>query len=175
LVSRGGAARDAYRREFGSLTAACRLIGHCPERTVGASEGDKTRIQTRLFFQDVADRLRPTGSAIYVNRREQYLVIDNFWQIGVVVAYERAPAFGRQSLRWRVSERNPLLDVLIVVRVNADRISVRDHFVVPRRARASFPEVLQQRNERHVEAMRTDSCDLEQRVSELLCMPPLHF
>ncbi len=175
LVSRGGAARESYRRHFGSLTAACRLIGHCPERTVGATEGDKTRNQTRLFFQCVADRLRRAGSVTDVNGREQYLVIDNFWQIGVVVAYERAPAFGRQSRRWRISERNPLLDVLVVVRVNADRTSVRDYFVVPRPARASFPEVLQQRNERHVEALRSDSCDLERRVGELLCTPPLHF
>jgi DNA invertase Pin-like site-specific DNA recombinase len=175
LVGRGGAGRDAYRKQFGSLTAACHLIGYCPDRSVGASEGDKTRRQTKRFFQEVADRSSSIGAVTYVNRKEQYLNIDNFWQIGVAVAYERAPAFGRQSGRWRVNERNPLLDILIVVRVNADRTSVNDFFVVPRPARVNFPAFLLQLNEPHVDALRTDVSGLEERVSDLLTRRPLHF
>lgn len=175
LVSRGGARRDSYRRHFGSLTAACRLIGFCPDRSVGASEGDKTRRETKRIFEHVADRLRSTGNVTYVNRKEQYLVIDDFWQIGVVVAYERAPAFGRQSCRWRVNERNPLLDILIVVRMNADRTSIKDFFAVPRPGRAGFPEWLQQRNEPHVDALRAEPIKLVERVSELLTRKPLYF
>lgn len=154
--------------QFGAdrLEAACQRM----------READIVSVRTaRLMLKKGLDRVVEPMAVIDVNGREQYLVIDNFWQIGVVVAYERAPAFGRQSRRWRISERNPLLDVLVVVRVNADRTSVRDYFVVPRPARASFPEVLQQRNERHVEAMRSDSCNLERRVGELLCTPPLHI
>lgn len=122
----------SYRKRFGSLTRAYRLVGYSPERDVRYIEINRylRDLYPKVVEEIVAGvqaiggaaRLLPDGSAILVNEE---------LSTAVVIARSRVTSSG--SLRWVIRfERRRETDLTVAVRMDTANQRPLDYFLLPR-------------------------------------------
>lgn len=121
----------AYRSRFGSLLRAYRLIGYEPARDYRYVE---TNRQLRLMHPDVVRRtikgLEAVGGIVEVDRKTDLLTVNGEVTIAIVICRCRSTPAG--GMRWRIRLDAGLApDITVVVRLEADNQTVRDHYLLP--------------------------------------------
>ncbi|WP_268934914.1 recombinase family protein [Sphingomonas sp. Leaf4] len=121
----------AYRSRFGSLLRAYRLIGYEPSRDYRYVE---TNRQLRLMHPEVVRRtiegIEAVGGSVQVDRTTDMLTVNGEVTIAIVICRCRPTPAG--SMRWRIRLDAGLApDITVVVRLEADDRTVRDHYLLP--------------------------------------------
>jgi DNA invertase Pin-like site-specific DNA recombinase len=121
----------AYRSRFGTLLRAYQLIGYQPVRDYRYVE---TNRQLRLMHPDVVARtiagIQAIGGEVVVDEATDLLLVNLEVTIALVIVRCQATPAG--SLRWRVRLDAGLRpDITIVVRLDPDNRTVRDHYLLP--------------------------------------------
>lgn len=121
----------AYRHRFGSLLRAYQLIGYQPARDYRYVE---TNRQLRLMHPEVVATtiagIEAIGGDVMLDERTDLLIVNREVTLALVIARCQATAAG--SLRWRVRLDAGLRpDITVVVRLNPDNRTVRDHYLLP--------------------------------------------
>ncbi len=147
----------AYRSRFGSLLRAYELIGYQPERDYRYVE---TNRQLRLMHPDVLAAtvagIEAFGGEVVVDERTDLLVVNREVTLAIVIARCRRTEAG--SLRWRIRLDAGLRpDITVVVRLQPDNETVRDHYLLPWIDVGSNPRIgLAEENGVMLDAYRTD-------------------
>ena len=157
VADRGGAFRAVYRKAFGSLLEAYRLVGYVPDPATVTAQRSETLNLTRAMLKTLAAQLAAQGFDVSTNKRDSKIEVDGRWQLGLLVTYELGPITGGAPCRWRLCERDQKLDMLVIARMDRDRQTVKDYFVVPKANRKAFPTLLRQKNTPRVDALRADA------------------
>lgn len=120
-----------YRTRFGSLLRAYQLIGYQPARDYRYVE---TNRQLRLMHPDVVARtiagIEAIGGSVVADDATDLLTVNQEVTIALVISRCQTTPAG--SLRWRVRLDAGLCpDVTVVVRLEPDNATVRDHYLLP--------------------------------------------
>ena len=121
----------AYRSRFGTLLRAYQLIGYQPARDYRYVE---TNRQLRLMYPDVVAStiagIEAIGGEVAVEEATDMLLVNLEVTIALVIARCQTTPAG--SLRWRVRLDAGLRpDITVVVRLEPDNRTVRDHYLLP--------------------------------------------
>lgn len=147
----------AYRSRFGSLLRAYSLIGYEPARDYRYVE---TNRQLRLMHPEVVAAniagIESIGGEVAVDARTDLLVVNREVTLAIVIARCRPTPAG--SLRWRIRLDTGLRpDITVVVRLEPDNRTVRDHYLLPWIAVGGDPRIgLAEDNGVMLDAYRTD-------------------
>lgn len=147
----------AYRSRFGSLLRAYGLIGYEPARDYRYVE---TNRQLRLMHPDVVAAtiagIEAIGGEVSVDARTDLLVVNREVTLAIVIARCRPTPAG--SLRWRIRLDAGLRpDITVVVRLEPDDRTVRDHYLLPWIDMGGSPRIgMAEDNGVMLDAYRTD-------------------
>lgn len=123
---------SVYRRRFGSLLRAYRLVGYAPDRDYRYLEANR---RLRALHPEVVaaaiDGLRKAGGAVACDPLTDLLTVNGEFTASIVVSRHRETAAG--SARWRIRLDTGLApDVTVAVRMAPGNVAPLDYFVLPR-------------------------------------------
>jgi DNA invertase Pin-like site-specific DNA recombinase len=123
---------SVYRRRFGSLLRAYRLVGYAPDRDYRYVEANRRlRAMHPEVVASVVSGLELAGGTVDRNPLTDLLSVNGEFTASVVIARHRSTAAG--SSRWRIRLDTGLApDVTIAVRMGAGNDAPLDYFVLPR-------------------------------------------
>lgn len=160
----GGFGIDSYKRVFGDLPTAFRLIGYEPNREFDIMERWSVRLRTYAFVHEFASQIVPRGCKVAIDRHSYSLTINDRWSVG----FRATRLSPRGNFDSWPTLRRPLVryDFLVFARMNIDGITIRDFLVVPRAEQDRFPMVTRIDTPPAVQEVVTDSLD---ELMNLLC------
>ncbi|WP_312034869.1 recombinase family protein [Methylorubrum rhodesianum] len=123
---------SVYRRRFGSLLRAYRLVGYAPDRDYRYLEANRRlRLLHPKVLAAVTDGLERAGGTVVRDPITDLLDVNGEFTAAVVIARYRSTAVG--SARWRIRLDSGLApDVTVAVRMEASNSEPLDYYILPR-------------------------------------------
>jgi hypothetical protein len=126
IGARNTPAGNTYRKHFGSLGDAYRLIGY--RRPISANRTNNLKLRKEIC-RDIVSRVTTCGGTVVQLRGCQLRINDEL--NATIIAGRSSPSSG-SSNRWRFSyrsQRKP--DILVVARMEPVEHRVKDYFLLP--------------------------------------------
>ena len=123
---------SVYRRRFGSLLRAYRLVGYAPDRDYRYLEDNRRlrALHPEVVAMTVAG-LERAGGAVARDPLTELLTVNAEFTASVVIARHHETAAG--SARWRIRLDAGLVpDVTVAVRMAPGNVDTLDYYVLPR-------------------------------------------
>jgi DNA invertase Pin-like site-specific DNA recombinase len=123
---------SVYRRRFGSLLRAYRLVGYAPDRDYLYLETNRRlRALHPEVLVSVVSGLERAGGTVERDPVSDLLTVNGEFTASIVIARHRSTIAG--SARWRIRLDTGLVpDVTIAVRMDASNEAPLDYYVLPR-------------------------------------------
>ncbi len=122
---------SVYRRRFGSLLRAYRLVGYVPDRDYAYVETNRRlRAMHPEVIASVVAGLKAAGGSVTRDPANDLLGVNGEFTASVIIARHASTAAG--ASRWRIrldSGLNP--DVTVAIRMDAANVAPLDYYVLP--------------------------------------------
>jgi DNA invertase Pin-like site-specific DNA recombinase len=120
-----------YRRRYGSLMAACNLIGYQPEpRLRGVETAARIRSKLENVASEIVATLQRIGGRAEVDQSCGVIVINDEFSLSLRPA--RALSSGPGKVRWRVpTNSNAASDLTLVIRMDSSNTGILAYYLLP--------------------------------------------